>query len=107
MTMIENSDRGITLAKPLAWTILVSLVAGGLWVGSQIGTLAEVQKDVAAHTLEIASLRADQRAAEIEAARDNVKLSQILATVTRLEGRFERIERDVREGRARPGAPEQ
>ena len=30
--MIENSDRGITLAKPLAWTILVSVI-GAVWYG--------------------------------------------------------------------------
>jgi len=52
----------------------------------------------------IASLRADQRAAEIEAAGDSLKLSQVYATVTRLE---RRIERDVREGRGRPAAPEE
>ena len=30
--MIENSDRGITLAKPLAWTMLASIV-GVVWYG--------------------------------------------------------------------------
>ncbi len=38
--MIENSDRGITLNKSLAWTIGASLVAGGLWIGVQVTSLA-------------------------------------------------------------------
>ena len=37
--MIENSDRGITRNKALAWTMLVGLLSGGVWVGS---TLAEL-----------------------------------------------------------------
>lgn len=34
--MIENSDRGITLNKQLAWTILSALVVGGMWIGSTV-----------------------------------------------------------------------
>lgn len=33
---IENSDRGITINKSLAWTMASALVAGGIWVGVQI-----------------------------------------------------------------------
>jgi chromosome segregation ATPase len=33
--MIENSDRGITLAKPLAWTMLVSVI-GAVWYGGGV-----------------------------------------------------------------------
>jgi hypothetical protein len=38
--MIENTDRGITLNKSLAWTVLVTLVGGGFWVGVQVTDLA-------------------------------------------------------------------
>lgn len=31
--MIENSDRGITLAKPLAWSMLVAII-GVVWFGA-------------------------------------------------------------------------
>jgi hypothetical protein len=34
--MIENSDRGITLNKSLAWTISVTFLAGAFWVGVQV-----------------------------------------------------------------------
>ena len=38
--MIENNERGITINKALAWTMLVS-VAGLIWRGG--GTLASLQ----------------------------------------------------------------
>lgn len=34
--MIENSDRGITLNKGLAWTILATVLSGGIWIGTQV-----------------------------------------------------------------------
>lgn len=50
MSMIENSDRGITLNKGLAWTIVSGLVAAGIWVGIQTATLSagigELQGDL-------------------------------------------------------------
>ncbi len=39
MSMIENSDRGITLNKGLAWTIGCGLIAAGLYVGMTIADL--------------------------------------------------------------------
>jgi hypothetical protein len=39
--MIENSDRGITVNKGVAWTIVTGLVAGGIWLGAELaGTKA-------------------------------------------------------------------
>jgi len=38
--MIENSDRGITLNKSLAWTIGSALLVGGIWIGVELTTLA-------------------------------------------------------------------
>jgi hypothetical protein len=35
--MIENSDRGITIAKPLAWTMVTGLILGSIWVGQTTG----------------------------------------------------------------------
>lgn len=41
--MIENSDRGITLAKPLAWAVLVFLL-GSVWTGGNlIGNIRTTQ----------------------------------------------------------------
>ena len=38
--VIENSDRGITLNKQLAWTIGGGLIGAGLYVGLTIATLS-------------------------------------------------------------------
>lgn len=37
--MIENSDRGITLNKGLAWTVGTGLIGTGLYVGLTIASL--------------------------------------------------------------------
>jgi hypothetical protein len=39
MTRIENSDRGVTLNKSLAWTIGTGLIGAGLYVGFTIASL--------------------------------------------------------------------
>ena len=39
MSMIENSDRGITLNKGLAWTVGTGLIGAGLYVGLTIAGL--------------------------------------------------------------------
>lgn len=96
MTMIENSDRGLTIAKPLAWSILVALVGGGIWVGSQIGVLAEVQRQVDANRGQIAELRAIQAAAAVDGARSAEKVSAILDGVRRIEVRLDRLEQERR-----------
>ena len=50
MTAIENSDRGITINKALAWTIVTGLVLGSVGVGFQTATLSagihELQGDL-------------------------------------------------------------
>ena len=43
--MIENSDRGVTLNKGLAWSILTALVASVWWGGA---TITALQSDVQA-----------------------------------------------------------
>lgn len=52
---IENSERGITLNKSLAYTISVGILIGGMWLGSEVvGTkrmvqdLRDAQRDEAA-----------------------------------------------------------
>ncbi|MCF7725792.1 hypothetical protein [Sulfitobacter sp. M22] len=39
MSIIENSDRGITLNKGLAWTVGTGLIGAGLYVGLTIASL--------------------------------------------------------------------
>lgn len=36
---IENSERGLTITKSLAWTIITAMAVGGFWFGAQITTI--------------------------------------------------------------------
>jgi len=55
--MIENSDRGITVNKALAWTIVSGLLAGGFFMGSELAStkaiLTEMKLSSEASRLEI------------------------------------------------------
>ena len=61
--MIENSDRGITLNKSLAWTVSVALVFTGLWVGTTVTGLTNQVQAVASNTEQRMTEAASQRAA--------------------------------------------
>lgn len=94
--MIENSERGITLNKTLAWTILVSVLGGGLWIGTQVTdakngveNLGERQTEdrraIDANTRSISDLRSsnariDQRLLNIESSSERTenKLDQLI-----------------------------
>lgn len=54
--MIENSDRGITLNKGLAWTILMALVSSVWWGGA---TITRLQSDVQGLTSAISERRTE------------------------------------------------
>ena len=94
--MIENSERGITLTKSLAWTILVAALTGGIWIGIQItaaqegiATLSERQNEdrlsiklnaEAINVLRSSNARIDERLIGIEssARRTETSVSEIL-----------------------------
>lgn len=99
--MIENSERGITLNKSLAWAIVVALVTGGMWVGTQITsaqkgitTLTERQVEdrdaIRANSASINNLRSSN-------ARIDEKLIGIERTATRTESAVAEILRYLRE----------
>ncbi len=89
--MIENSERGITLNKSLAWTILTGVLAGGIWIGVQVtgakeGIIAlesrqtEDRADIrsntsAINTLRQSNARIDQRLTNIEGAASRTEQS--------------------------------
>lgn len=54
--MIENSDRGITLNKGLAWTILMALVSSVWWGGA---TITRLQSDVQSLTAAVSERRSE------------------------------------------------
>lgn len=86
---IENSDRGITLNKSLAWSILGSLVGAGIFIGMNLAGLEKTSDDN--KTLS----RANEiriRAIETQQARQDEKFNNILGYLTRIDARLERIE---------------
>ncbi|OOY16709.1 hypothetical protein [Thioclava sp. DLFJ4-1] len=93
---IENSERGITLNKSLAWTILTALIAGGFWVGSQVTALQSITQDNKARSAdqsaEITVINNRLRSIETQQARSDEKFSNILGYLTRIDARLERIE---------------
>lgn len=86
---IENSDRGITLNKTLAWTILGTLVMAGIFIGSNLTGLQQTSGDnkklAEANEVRI-------RALENQQARQDEKFSNILQFMARIDARLERIE---------------
>lgn len=103
--MIENSDRGITINKALAWTMLVGILGGGYWVGTMIATATE-----GISTLEIrqtedrAAIRENMRAINdlrSSNARVDERLTGIEQSAQRTEATVAEILRYLRDG-ARP-----
>lgn len=94
--IIENSDRGLTINKALAWTILSSFLVGGMWVGIQVNaassgmqTIAERQSEdraeirdnrTAINNLRSSNARIDQRLSGIEDSlnKTEISISEIL-----------------------------
>ncbi|TNJ39065.1 hypothetical protein [Phaeobacter sp. B1627] len=104
MAMIENSDRGITLNKSLAWTVACGLVGAGLWVGMQLATVRGETKSLAdsINAMRVDMTTADSRqtalavrvrANETSLARQDERLSLILSTLNKIDTRLERMER--------------
>ena len=95
--MIENSDRGITLAKPLAWTMLVSVIGAVWYGGSTVSSLsystnsmvqavsvqqaAISQVEVRVRALENNASRQDARFDGLKQSLDEVKAAQLETNV--------------------------
>jgi len=102
--MIENSDRGITLNKSLAWTVACGLIIAGLWVGGQVAslrgetqvlsqTINGLRVDLTASETRQTALTVRVRATETSLARQDERLSLILSTLNKIDNRLERMER--------------
>lgn len=110
--IIENSDRGITLNKSLAWTIFSSLVVLVWWGGA---TLSGVQKTLLA--LETAQMtdRMETRAALAEGRAEsrtaNAQVEQRVRTLentqSRVDAQFTAMRESLDEIKRQSGAIEQ
>lgn len=83
MSMIENSDRGITLNKGLAWTIVSALVAGSIWIGTQTSSATSGIETLKEQVTEV---KGDTKA----------QLNDIKNRVRSLEGQSNRLAVDAR-----------
>lgn len=105
--MIENSDRGITMNKPLAWSMGVALVSAAFWVGtttqdlkSATNDLTEAQQGFAVAAKESRAeikARDDEqdgriRVLETAAARSDERMINVLDLFKRIDARLARIE---------------
>lgn len=95
--MIENSDRGITLNKSLAWTVAVALVMGGLWVGTTVTRLGSATDQLIRELARTdAELRTDRTAAT--AIEGRVRALETLTT--RQDARFDALSKSLDEVKA-------
>ena len=111
--MIETNDRGITINKALAWTMLVS-VAGLIWWGG--GTLASLQgaadrltlaltetrEMIVAERASSAQLEARVRALETSAARQDTRFDALSVSINELKQQARETNALLRELAQRP-----
>ena len=111
--MIESTDRGITIHKALAWTMLVT-VAGLIWWGG--GTLASLQgaadrlttalmetrEMILAERASTAQLEARVRALENSATRQDVRFDALSVSIDELKQQARETNTLLRELAERP-----
>lgn len=86
---IENSDRGITLNKGLAWSMACGMIGAGLWVGIQlasvttkIDTMSSASSEAAAARM---SLEVRIRALENAATQTRVQFETLYQTMQEIK----------------------
>ena len=104
---IENADRGITLNKSLAWTVLVAFLTVAFWIGATVQglrsstvDLTETQQELAADAkedrtqLQAKDNEQDERirALETTAARADERMVNVIDLFKRIDARLARIE---------------
>jgi septal ring factor EnvC (AmiA/AmiB activator) len=83
---IEQNDRGITLNKSLAWTMLVGLLGAGVWLGANM-----------TETQEAVSTLADRQSEDRQEIRQNARaINSLRNSNARIDERLINIERSVR-----------
>lgn len=96
--MIENSDRGITMNKQLAWSILLAVVGGGMWLGS---TVAGLQATTSRFSMDLSESRlqitADNAAEKQAAMVLETRVRTLEVSATRQDARFDALSRSLDE----------
>lgn len=88
--MIENSDRGITLAKPLAWTMLVSVISAVWYGGSTVSSLGHSTQAMvdamSAQQSAIQQVEVRVRTLENNASRQDARFDGLKQALVRVNG---------------------
>jgi uncharacterized coiled-coil protein SlyX len=92
--MIENTERGITINKALAWTMLVS-VAGLIWWGG--GTLASLQSAADRLTVALTETREMIMAERASSAQLEARVRVLENSATRQDVRFDALSLSINE----------
>ena len=92
--MIENNERGITITKALAWTMLVS-VAGLIWWGG--GTLASLQGAADRLTSALTETREMIMAERASSAQLEARVRVLENSATRQDTRFDALSLSINE----------
>ena len=93
-TMIESTERGITINKALAWTMLVS-VAGLIWWGG--GTLASLQNAADRLTVALTETREMIMAERASSAQLEARVRVLENSATRQDVRFDALSLSINE----------
>ena len=91
MTLMNGEPGGILLGKGFAWTIVVGLVSGGIWVGTTVTRLDQTTQELRATLAAIDRAKAQvdaEQALDIRAQSDRLRALEIAGASTRstLEG---------------------
>ena len=91
---IENSERGITLTKSLAWTIAVGLINGSIYLGMQV---AAVQAELS--SISASMEKSDKERGELEVRLWTVEMSDTATKrdVSAMTDKIDDIKRDQQE----------
>ena len=93
-TMLEQNERGITINKALAWTMLVS-VAGLIWWGG--GTLASLQSAADRLTVALTETREMIMAERASSAQLEARVRALENSATRQDVRFDALSLSINE----------
>ena len=111
--MFEHNDRGITINKALAWTMLVSVTGLVWWVGGtlaslqgaadrQTSALMETREMIVAERASSAQLEARVRTLENSATRQDVRIHALSVSINALKQQARETNALLRELSQRP-----
>ena len=103
---IENSDRGLTISKPLAWSMATGLALAALWLGTEVGSirteLRTVNEKVTTTVDRQSVFNRRLGQAEVEAAAASATAQAMSSSLERIEGKLDRIDERLRRQERQP-----